>query len=110
MDDLLPTVLLVFFVGIFVYTWLDWKVRERRFGGIAEPSWECPGCGVVNEADRGVCWSCNAAISGRSLFSELGATARDTWRCRRCGAWNGTARKSCWSCANAPTKRPKGLA
>lgn len=109
-DELLPTALLFLFLGTFAFTWLDWKVRSRKLGGLIDPSWDCPACGVVNEAETTVCWSCNAAITGRGLFQNLGPTSADTWRCRRCGAWNGKARRSCWSCANAPTKRPKGEA
>lgn len=109
-EDLLPTALLGLFLGVFVFTWVDWKVRARKLGGLVSPSWDCPACGVVNESDRSVCWSCSAAVTGRSLFPEIGPATTDAWRCHRCGAWNGTARKSCWSCANAPTKRPKGEA
>lgn len=110
MDDLLPTVLLILFMATFVVTWLDWRRRVKRLGGIVGPSWDCPACGVVNEANSTVCWSCSAAINGHGLFQDLGPTSADTWRCRRCGAWNGKARHSCWSCASAPAKRPKGEA
>lgn len=106
-DDLLPTALLFLFLGTFLYTWLDWKMRARKLGDLVGPSWDCPACGVVNEAAMSVCWSCHAAIKGRGLFPELGPASAETWKCGRCGAWNGTARRSCWSCANAPAKQPK---
>ncbi len=107
MDDLLPTALLLLFLGTLVFTWLDWRVRVRRLGGMVGPSWDCPACGVVNDESVAVCWSCQAAITGRSPFPELGPASADTWKCHRCGAWNGTARRACWSCANTPSKQPK---
>jgi len=106
-DDLLPTALLFLFLGTFLFTWLDWKMRVRKMGGLVDSSWDCPGCGLVNEAEMSVCWSCDAAITGRGPFAGLGPSSVETWKCRRCGAWNGTARRSCWSCASTPSKQPK---
>ncbi len=106
MDDLLPTAFLLLFLGAFLFTWLDWRKRMKRVGGPIEPSWECPHCGIVNEADRAVCWSCGAGITGRIVLGIPPGTS-ETWRCGRCGAWNATSRRSCWSCANVPSKAPK---
>jgi hypothetical protein len=106
-DALLPTVLLFLFLATFVFTYVDWQVRRKKLGGTVAPSWDCPHCGVVNEAERSVCWACSAAISANRFFPEMGPMAADTWRCRRCGAWNGTNRRTCWSCSNAPSKQPK---
>ena len=107
MDDLLPTALLFLFLGLFVFSWLDWHVRMRKVGPMEGPSWDCPHCGITNEAERAVCWSCSAATSGLGVWSRDYSPAADTWRCGRCGAWNGSARGSCWSCSNRPMKQPK---
>ena len=106
-DDYLPAALLFLFLGIFLSSWIDWHIRMKRLGHLVDPAWDCPACGVVNEAERSVCWSCSAAIGGRNPFARESTLAVDTWRCGRCGAWNGTGRPSCWSCAHAPTKQPK---
>lgn len=107
MDDYLPAALLVLFFGVFLSSWIDWHLRMKRLGHLVDPAWDCPACGVINEAERSVCWSCSAAISGRSLFGAEPGLAVETWRCGRCGAWNGDARRSCWACANAPAKQAK---
>ncbi len=106
MDGLLPATLLFFFLATFAFASADWYLRRRRLGGIVSPSWDCPHCGVTNEAERNLCWSCDAAVSMNRFFPEMGPSA-DAWRCRHCGAWNGMSRHSCWSCSNAPTKQPK---
>jgi hypothetical protein len=105
-DSLLPTAILFLILGTFAFTFADWQLRRRKLGGSVAPSWDCPHCGVTNEAERSVCWSCSAAISANRFLPELGPMAADTWRCR-CGAWNGSNRHSCWSCASTPTKQPK---
>lgn len=107
MDDLLPTALLFLFLATFAFTTVDWHLRKKRLGGMIAQSWECPHCGLTNEAERTVCWDCGAAISVNRFLPELGPNAADTWRCGRCGAWNGEMRHTCWSCSNAPTKQPK---
>ena len=107
MDSLLPTALLFLFLATFAFTFVDWRLRQKKLGGNVAPSWDCPHCGVTNEADRSVCWSCSAAISANRFLPEMGPMAADTWRCRRCGAWNGANRHACWSCSNTPTKQPK---
>ena len=107
MDDLLPTVLLFLFLATFAFASLDWHVRRKRLGGLVGLSWDCPHCGIVNDAEESVCWSCGAAVSRNRYFPEIGAASVDTWRCGRCGAWNGTMRHSCWSCASTPAKQPK---
>ncbi len=107
MDSLLPTFLLFLFLATFAFTFADWHRRQKRLGGVVAPSWDCPHCGVVNEAERSICWSCSAAISANRFFPEASPKASETWRCRHCGAWNGTGRHTCWSCSSAPTKQPK---
>jgi hypothetical protein len=106
-DDLLPTALLFLFLATFAFTSVDWRLRRKKLGGNVAPSWDCPHCGLVNEADRTICWDCGAAISVNRFFPEMGPMAADTWRCGGCGAWNGATRRTCWSCSNAPTKQPK---
>ncbi|MGI0148461.1 MAG: zinc finger protein [Thermoplasmata archaeon] len=105
MEDLLPAALLVLLLGGMVFAWVDWRIRARKIPRILGPSWDCPHCGIANEAELTVCWSCGAAIARRSLYPGL--TSPETWQCRKCRSWNSTARKSCWSCANTPTKQPK---
>ena len=107
MDDLLPTALLFLFLATFAFTTVDWHLRRKKLGGTIALSWDCPHCGLVNEAERAVCWGCGAATSAGRFFSGSGATGSDLWRCGRCGAWNGDTRHTCWSCSNAPTKQPK---
>lgn len=107
MEELLPTVLLFWFLATFAFTSVDWHLRKKRLGGTIALSWDCPHCGLTNEAERSVCWDCGAAISASRFLPEAAPAATDTWRCRRCGAWNGSSRRTCWSCSNAPTKQPK---
>ncbi len=107
MDDLLPTVLLFFFLATFAFASLEWRIRRRKLGALVGPSWDCPHCGIVNEAADSVCWSCGAAVSMNRYFPEMGPTSTETWRCGHCGAWNGTSRHSCWSCSSTPAKQPK---
>jgi len=104
-DDFLSGALLLLLVGGVVFTWVDWRIRMRKLPQLVGPSWDCPHCGVVNEADLTVCWSCGAAIARLSLSGV--SSGSDTWQCRQCRAWNSTSRRSCWSCANTPTKQPK---
>ncbi|HWM52285.1 MAG TPA: zinc finger protein [Thermoplasmata archaeon] len=106
MEDLLSGALLVLLVGGAVFAWADWRIRARNLPQIIGPSWDCPHCGVKNEAELGVCWSCGAGI-GRYAFSRVHGAASETWQCRQCRAWNSTSRRSCWSCANTPSKQPK---
>ncbi len=106
MDELLPTALLFLFLATFAFTSVDWHLRKKRLGGSIALSWDCPHCGLVNEAERTVCWDCGAAL-GTVRFLEGTSRSPDTWRCGRCGAWNGETRHTCWSCSNAPTKQPK---
>ena len=107
MDDLLPTALLFFFLATFAFASLDWRFRRKRLAVLVGPSWDCPHCGVVNEAEAAVCWSCGAAVSTNRYFPGMGPMSADTWRCGHCGAWNGTSRRSCWSCSSTPAKQPK---
>ncbi len=106
-DTLLLTALFFLFLAAFAWGSVDWQLRRRKLGGIVGPSWDCPHCGVVNEAQRSVCWSCSAAVSVTRFLAETAPVAAGTWRCRRCGAWNGASRPTCWSCSSAPTKQPK---
>ncbi len=106
-DELLPTVLLFFFLATFAFASIDWHFRRRRLGTRVGPSWDCPHCGVNNEAEGSVCWSCGAAVSMNRYFPEMGPSSAETWRCRHCGAWNGTSRHTCWSCSSAPAKQTK---
>ncbi|HEX9340104.1 MAG TPA: zinc finger protein [Thermoplasmata archaeon] len=106
MDDLLSGALLVLLVGGVVFAWVDWHLRARKLPKLLGPAWDCPHCGVVNEAALTVCWSCGAAVTRLSLRPGA-APASDTWQCRQCRAWNSTSRRSCWSCSNIPSKQPK---
>ncbi len=78
-DGLLPATLLFFFLATFAFASADWYLRRRRLGGIVSPSWDCPHCGVTNEAERNLCWSCDAAVSMNRFFPEMGPSA-DAWR------------------------------
>jgi len=105
-EDILSGVLLLLFLGGMGFSWLDWRRRARKLPSLLGPSWPCPNCNVVNEAELTVCWSCGAAIAGRARFGEP-ASAPTTWRCTTCHAWNGVNRRSCWSCSTAPTAQKK---
>lgn len=105
-DDFLSGALLVLLVGGVVFAWVDWRIRARKLPRFLGPSWDCPHCGVVNEAELAICWSCGAAIAHHSLYPGI-PPASETWQCRHCRAWNSTSRRSCWSCSNTPTKQPK---
>jgi hypothetical protein len=91
-------------VGIS-FAWVDWRLRLRKLPKILGPSWDCPHCAIVNEAELSVCWSCGAAVSRFSLYP--GHPNPETWQCRGCRHWNAKSRKSCWSCANSPSTQPK---
>ena len=106
MDDLLSGAFLLLLVGGVVFAWVDWRLRARKLPKLLGPSWDCPHCGVTNEAELTVCWSCGAAVTRLSLRPGA-APASDTWQCRQCRAWNSTSRRSCWSCSNIPSKQPK---
>jgi uncharacterized protein YfaQ (DUF2300 family) len=105
-EDLLSGALLLLLVGGAVFAWVDWRVRARKLPQVIGPSWDCPHCGVTNEADLSVCWSCGAGIARLPFFAAKGVAA-DTWQCRQCRAWNSDSRRSCWSCSNTPSKQPK---
>ena len=106
MDDLLSGAVLLLLVGGVVFSWVDWRIRSRKLPARVRPSWDCPHCGIVNEADRTICWACQAAIARNSLHAEAGPGS-ETWQCRQCRAWNGSTRRSCWSCQTAPTSQTK---
>ena len=55
MEDLLSGALLVLLVGGAVFAWADWRVRARKLPQMVGPSWDCPHCGVKNEAELGRC-------------------------------------------------------
>jgi Zn-finger in Ran binding protein and others len=104
-QELLPAALLLLMLVGMAFAWVDWRLRLRKLPKILGPSWDCPHCGIVNEAELNVCWSCGAVVSRFSLYP--GHPNPETWQCRRCRHWNATSRKSCWSCANIPSKQPK---
>ncbi|TLZ73348.1 MAG: hypothetical protein E6K06_03130 [Methanobacteriota archaeon] len=106
MEDLLSGALLLLLVGGAVFAWFDWRMRARKLPQMIGPSWDCPHCGVKNEAELSVCWSCGAGVA-RAYFGRSAGASAETWQCRRCRAWNSTSRRSCWSCANTPAKQPK---
>lgn len=105
MEALLPAALLLLLLVGIGFAWVDWRIRMRKIPRILGPSWDCPHCTIVNEAELTVCWSCGAAIGRRSFYP--GTASPETWQCRGCRSWNATSRKSCWSCASIPQKRPK---
>jgi len=104
-EDLLPAALLLLLLAGIGFAWADWRLRMRKVPRILGQSWDCPHCGILNEAELTVCWSCGAGIARRSLYPGL--RSPETWQCRQCRSWNSTIRKSCWSCANTPAKQPK---
>src|SRR5437867_10116686 len=107
MEDLLSGALLVLLVGGAVFAWADWRVRARKLPEMVGPSWDCPHCGVKNEAELGVCWSCGAGI-GRYALARVRGSAWETWRCRHGRAWTSTSRGWGGWCASAPGKQRNG--
>jgi len=105
-EGLLSGALLLLLVAGAIFAWADWRIRARKIPRFLGPGWDCPHCGVANEVELRVCWSCGAAIGRHSLYPGVAAPA-ETWQCRKCRAWNSTSRRSCWSCSNTPSKQPK---
>ncbi len=54
MEDLLSGALLLLLVGGAVFAWFDWRMRARKLPQLIGPSWDCPHCGVKNEAELSV--------------------------------------------------------
>lgn len=106
MDELLSAALLLLFVAGAAFSWLDWRRRVRHLPELVGPTWSCPNCMIVNEADLAICWSCGAGIAGRVLLPERTSSV-ESWQCPDCRAWNGLSRRTCWSCSAAHTARKK---
>lgn len=102
----MPAALLVLLLGGMLFGWIDWRRRSKRIPRLLGPFWDCPHCGILNEPDLTVCWSCGAAIARRS-WHPGGTASPETWQCRQCRALNSVSRKSCWSCAQTPVTQPK---
>ncbi len=76
---------------------VGWIAQHVRSLSVTPTAWPCLACGVPNELDRDLCWSCGAGYGQDPLYASPIPMER-RWLCRSCAVWNGIARTDCWRC------------